>query len=602
MKKFLLCLLALVCIAQWDAAAGVIQKINRAASAVAMASRSVAFPSQMIKSLPGAYDDLGNGVANYYVLLSDNSSAQWTKEDGAILTDGYVLSIDLYGPTSSPIEITPGTYAASAGSESMTYSPEYSYMTYYNESGEAQDFFDITGNIEVAKTADGYSITLSVDGKPVTFSGSIDFDDGTVAPSIYNQIKKDLDFQCIGALCNYDGNLYESNTGAMYINLYEKNYNEETGGMIDEGYSVALLVYGKLFSDSKNATLDPGTYTIARNFKRYTFYPGMEIDYMGTTVVFGTYAKEFNTTRYADRFGYSYINDGTITIEDLGEGVYKILVDATTTYGHSVKVSYEGPIKVVDKSDDTGSTALSTLEDDVQLNLDQIPVARAYNSGKVNNQQTFLVDVGSPSGLDGITEGDIMRMEFVLPDGTQRVQAGTYTVMEDKFDSFYQPFTLGRGRFVAATGGGTDLSGTRYQNFEAGRYLVMKDYAPAAAGTVGVTVNDDDTYTFDIHIVDDAQFRIDGSWTGPVKLMYNPDQIASISEITADNSAIGIKWLDDVTLLVTGIDNIDSAALYNVVGMSVRCDVEGNIIKLDGLGRGVYVLNVNGKSIKIVKK
>ncbi len=602
MKKFLLCLLALVCMTQVSVSAGAVQKIGRNASVGVMASRAAAFPSQMIKSLSGAYDDLGNGVANYYVLLSDNASAQWNKEDGAILNDGYLLSIDLYGPKSSPVEITPGTYTASAGSESMTYSPEYSYMTYFDESGAALTFYDITGDIVVAKTANGYSITLSVDGKPVTYSGSIDFDDGTVAPTIYNQIKKDLDFQCIGALCNYDGNLYESNTGAMYINLYEKGYNDETGGMTEEGYSVALLVFGKLFADSKNATLDPGTYSIAQNFKRYTFYPGMEIDYMGTTIVFGTYAKEYNSTLYADRFGYSYINDGTITIEDLGEGNFKILVDATTTYGHSVKASYEGPIKVVDKSDDTGSTALSTLEDDVQLDLAQIPTARAYNGGKINDQQTFLVDVGSPSGLDGITEGDIMRMEFVLPAGTQRVQPGNYTVMEDKFDSYYQPFTLGRGRFVAASGGGTDLSGTRYQNFEAGRYLVMKDYAPAAAGTVGVTVNADDTYTFDIHIIDDAQFRIDGSWTGPMKLMYNPDQIASISDITADDCTIGIKWLDDATVLVTGIDNIKSAALYNVVGMAVNCNVEGNVIRLDGIGKGIYILNVNGKSIKLVKK
>jgi len=602
MKKTLLCLLALVCIIQVSVDAGAIQKAQRRLDVKTVESRAAAFPSQLIKSLPGAYDKLDDGIANYYVLLSDNASAQWTKENGAIVTDGYVLFLDLYAPASSPIELPAGTYTASSGCESMTYSPEYSYLTYYNESGEAQDFFNITGTVNVERTADGYLVTLSVDGKPVTFSGSIDFDDGTVAPSIYNQIKKDLDFTCTGALCNYDGNLYESNTGAMYINLYEKGYNDETGGMTEEGYSIALLVYGKLFSDSKNATLDPGTYTMARNFNRYTFYPGMEIDYMGTTIVFGTYAKEFNTERYSDRFGYSYINDGTIVIEDLGGGVFRINVDATTTYGHSVKVSYEGTVKVVDKSDDTGSTALSTLEDDVQLNLDPIPTAYAWNGGTVNNQQTFLVDVGSPSGRDDIIEGDIMRMEFVLPEGTQYVQPGTYTVMEDKYDSFYQPFTLGRGRFVALAGGGTDLSGTRYINFEAGRYLIMKDYAPAVAGTVGVTVNDDDTYTFDIHLVDDAQFRIDGTWTGPVKLMYNPDKIASIDGVIADDTTIGFKWLDDITLLVTGIDNIDSASIYNMAGMSVKCEVVGNIIKLDGLAKGIYILNVNGKSIKIVKK
>ncbi|MCM1484510.1 MAG: T9SS type A sorting domain-containing protein [Muribaculaceae bacterium] len=622
MKKLLLgfSLLSLLCASVAPVAdAAIIKSMSRPQGAAVKAVP--AMPSTISNCFYAMYDptlaDIPDGVADYYICFSSGEGAVYDKYNGPLMKDQWMLILDLYAPVSSPVELPEGTYTASDTYDAFTFDDQYTYLRYFDANGNYDMNNDIvvTGPITVAKTSDGYTITAKVNGNTVTFSGKIDFDDATVAASVYPQIKQNLDLNFTGALANYDGNLYQSNTGCMYINLYEKGFNTETGGMTEEGFSLAIMVFGKLFSNSSNATLDPGKYSVARNFNRYTFFPGIETDYMGMTVILGSYAKELNLSgKYSDtNYGYSYISDGTVEIEDKGNGVFRITVDCVTSYGHTVKGVYEGTVPVHDQSDanDKPSSTLSTLEDDVQLDLEQIKMAYVWNNGVVNGCQTFLVDIGSPSGRDGLREGDIMRLELVLPGGTQYIQDGTYTVMEEKYDNYYEPYKLGRGRWVSTSTGGTDMSGTRYFHFEEGRYLIMDHHAPAASGTVGVTKqttntlsdgDEKDCYRFDIAVMCDANFHIDGSWTGPATLMYDPEQLAGIESVDADANAISVKWLDADNVLLLGVTSAEGAAVYNMAGQRMECAVSGCTVNISSLAKGVYVLNINGKSIKIVKK
>ena len=168
----------------------------------------------------------------------------------------------------------------------------------------------------------------------------------------------------------------------MYLYLCTSKMDENTA-MESSGTKFAIQLFNKLFYDKNTAEVVPGHYTMARNFKRETFYPGTEIDYMGMTIPFGFYVQEYCPGMFADsNYGYSYVTDGTVDIERDSDGKYTIVVDGISSYGHTIKCTFEGTdIPVKDMSDDDKKSSLSTLEDDVVTDLSQIKVARLYYNG-----------------------------------------------------------------------------------------------------------------------------------------------------------------------------------------------------------------------------
>lgn len=609
MKKLLLgiTISAMMC-GTTTASAGLV-KFKASKENVATLATSASIPTTMVKYLNGTYDpDESTGVADNYMMFSSTTSAVFNKYHGPQVQDGYVLYVDIYTglQQGSPVKLPTGTYTPSFDNEAGTYDPSYTYMAYYDADGNESDTFDSTGNIVVEDGLDGVIVKVDIkDGngqtQTVTFSGSVELDNAKAELSVYDQIKKNLDLEFTGSWGVYDGNLYESNTGAMYVDLYDHSFDSETGGMTEPGYSVCLQMFGKLFK--KDAVPYPGygTYTVARNFNRNTFFPGMEVDYAGTTVVIGSYVKERIEVGESVSYAYSYLTDGTITVEDMGDSVFKITVDCVTSLGHTVKGTFEGKISLRDQrvGDDNNGAPISTLEDDVELDLEQHKTCYVWNGGIINHCQTFLVDIGSPNGRGGNTEGDIFRVELVLPEGTQYIQQGNYTVLPEKYDDFYQPYTTGKGRW----GTNGDLTGTRYYHFIEGRYLVMDHLAPAVVGTIGVQ-QIGENYKFDIAVMCDANYHMDGTWTGPATLMYDPDGIlAGISSVEGDdNSELKTTWLSNDILLVNGVNKIESAVLYSMNGMMHRCEVDGLTVNTSNVAAGIYVLNINGKTIKIAKK
>ncbi len=568
-------------------------------------------PASMVKQLPSYFTAGEDNVGNYYLMLASTNSASYDRNNGVQIKNGFALFIDLYAPQTEHFVLPTGTYKQSDDNESMTFDPYYTYLAYYDANGkhDGKDEWFPASDVTVTKKegSDTYVVALriSYNGRSsiITYEGELMFADANGAATAFPQIRTNLNLDCKGSFAVYDGNLYQSNTGSMYLNIYEKGFNPETGGMTEAGYSLALQLFGKLFSDSKKATLDPGTYTMSRNFSRYSWYPGIEVEYMGMSAIMGCYAKQRTTD---GTYAYSYIADGTIVVEDMGADVFRVTVDCVTNLGYTVKAKFEGTVPVVDKSDDhgTGPAPLSTLEDDVQLDLKKIKQGHIWNGGVVNNCQTFLLDIGSPSGRDEeVTNGgDIMRIEFVSAGGTRYLEEGTYTVMDEKYDTFYEPFKLGIGRFVGLGDGSTDISGTRYMHFEEGRYMIMDHYAPAVKGTVAVTKNDDDTHTIDIALMCDKNFRMDGSWTGPIELMYNPDGIVGIEDITAETKPVAITYLDNNTIAISNNPAGSHVAVYTITGMKVSCPVSGDIINIESLASGIYILSINNQSFKIVKK
>lgn len=545
----------------------------------------------------GASDATGN-FENYYLIISNSASTTFDGATGTIYAKSCkVAAIDFYAPKGSGADLPAGTYKTEGD---FYYDGDISNITNYNAAGEEDGGSNLNGDVTVSKnTAGGYTITFAdAEGNTYSYSGTLSFIDPSSGTTVYPQIPTDINAEFTGGMAFYHGNLMESNTGNIYINLYDCAFDPETGGMQGAGLDLAICAYNRLFGDPKKATIIPGTYTVARNFKSETFFPGMEIDYNGMTVLMGTYVKRLKSVATGD-YDYAYISDGTITITEGDQpGTFNFVIDCTTDRGHKVKGTAKNiSFNIVDVSDDKQKSVESNLDSDVNLNLSYVKKARAYYLGKTNNCNVFTIDIGSPSGKDGET-GDILRMEFQTEGNVSQVIKGTYELMEEShlYTNMYAPYRMTRGYFDNVGG----RTGTRYEHFEDGRVNVVDKYAFVYSGNVGVEHLEDGNCKFNINLADGYGYLISGVWQGPVELQY--DLAASISGV-ADDKLGGINFIDNNTFFVEGATASDIINVYNVNGQLCLTSAGNKFVNVNSLAKGVYVIKAgNITTTKFIKK
>lgn len=552
-----------------------------------------------------------NDLGNYYIILSDSPDAKYDPNAGqVIMTDGFAIALDLYADPSAPVVLPSGTYTLEDTYEKFTCTTEYSIVDRYDADGNIMgNSGSIVSDVVVSDDGSGiYTITAEVEYAGTVYSmsytGRLPFEDSSETPSVWPQIKQDMNIQATGAMAYYNGDQYDNNTGQMYVYLFDCAFDEETGEILEEGgFCMNLCLINKLFNDPKEANVMAGTYECARNLQRGTFYPGMEIEVslFNVTIPYGTYISHNDSSLYNDSYGYGYMSEGTIVVEALDNGNFRITVTGKTNLGYSINGTFEGAIPVTDNSEGTSKPAhISTLEDDVDLDLSRHPMARVYNMGNNYGYQQFRVDIGSVSGLDGVYDGDVMRLEFICDNGAKYLTEGTYTLMEydHNYTNMYAP-----GRMVQGYLWDGDMAGTFYEGFQPDRYLILQDLAPAISGTVGVTQLDDTNWRFDIDVYDDLNYRISGNWSGPLKLMYNPDKIeAGLDNITEDSGSVRVEYVTDNSLRVLNVDETSLVKIYSMMGTLIYSGTAAQEVDMSGFTPGVYVLNVNSYAIKIVKE
>lgn len=610
MKKLLLSLLsASVLTMSGTATAAPLAKVkNSAKSNISALAANDATEYTFATQMAGFYTSPkseDSKAGNYYALLSTNPDDTYVGSTGEIVSkDAMVLTLDLYAPASpiSDISLQEGGYRVSDETEikePFRYSSEYTMLFYYNSKGEQESGAYLTDEIIITHNGgNNYTLETSVSyngqERKIHYTGPLTFTSDEVPATYYTQIRQNLDLTMDkGGVAFYHGNLYENNTGNIYINIFDCDFDPETGAMNEDGYSFALCVLGRLFGKGVPPHPLAGVYEGSRSLARGTWFPGMEMDYMGIPMLMGSYVRQ----KVNGSYRYSYLKTGTVEIEELGGNEFKIVIDAVSDLGFTVKGTFTGEITTRDDRV-KDPVSISTLIDDVDLDLDKIPVARIYHNGIKYDHRSLVLDIGSPSGKDEelADGGDILRMEFIVSPTVARLQEGTYTVMENKSGNYYAPYKLTKGYF--ANGG--ELVGTRYNHFKEGSYWVFDEYAPADAGTVGVIKNEDDTYTFNIDLTDDANFYIRGTWTGPVLYQYNPEDIvSSISTIGADNSEVNVEFANN-QLHVYGAENVP-VQVFNISGALVN-ETEGETtIDLSHLANGVYIVKINNYTTKIIK-
>ena len=595
-----------------------LKNIALTAAAVVCAGQASAADIDMTKSVTAFYEKVTSSVANYYLAVSSNESTVYNTSTGIVAMNGsgYIMAIDLYGTLADtkPIRIPAGTYNRSNDTKAFTYyaDSEVSYLMYYNDFGNATASYPLDGAVEVTVTESGtytISASASIDGKKVTmeYVGQLGFDNTEETPYVWPQLRQNIDCTFTNAVAVYDGNLFGSNTGEFYLNLADGELYADNGAIKQPNTTrIAIMLFDVLFSESGNAYVMPGTYNPGRNFRRKTWYPGMEMDYLGNTFPFGTYVQKHCPDMYADSdFGYSYVTDGTIEIARDDNGVYDITVDCLTSYGHTVKGTFHGEIPVVDQSSaSSGPASISTLEHDVVCDLEQIPVARLQYNGLGGDPKVchrLVLDIGSPSGKDQPlvdNGGDIIRFEILQSSDKPYLVEGTYTVLMDKWEGYFAPFGMLPGYFAK-----NDLTGTRYMHFIEGRYLVMDHLAPAMEGTLGVTKNADGTWTFKFSLIDDAYFTIDGEWTGPVEYTYNPGTIMA-STISPDSAETQprLERLGNNRVRVANLPEGTDVSGFSTSGATVQAQAgPDGVIDLSDLPGGVYIIQAAGKSFKTTR-
>ena len=548
------------------------------------------------------------GFENYYLVVSDKNDVSYDVKTGAMTAkNATVATLDMYAVDGHGVELPTGTFSADGD---LMYDTDYSFVQNYDADGKGDDGCDIAGDVNVTKTDAGndgnsvYTITFSDEnGTSYAFVGELSFTNmASGSAATYPQITTDLkNLNFTGGLAFYHGNLMESNTGNMVLDLYTDEFDPETGGLPGKGIDFCINLYNRLFGDPSTATLVPGTYTVARNFKVNTFFPGMEVDYMGMTVLMGTYVKRRKAVTGLDSdYDYCYIADGTITItEGEEEGTFDITVDCTTDRAHKVTGTAKGiRFTVYDKSDHNSKDVDSNLTEDVNLKFDRVDKSRIYNGGEQNGVQVFTVDLGSPSGLDDpyyevdghkYTKGDqdLLRMEFQCEKGSQYLQEGTYTLMDQGhlWTNLYAPFMLTRGYFDSLGG----RTGTVYQHFMASspeeqHTWVVDKYATIYSGTVGVSKTDDNHYKFVIELYDGNGFKVSGEFDKEMEYHYSPSDITTGINGVSDNAASG------------------KVEVYTVSGQLVKTVNATPAQSLEGMPNGMYIVKTNNKTTKIVKK
>lgn len=596
MRKFLLLILVLG-LNLFSAAAQT--KLTRQFASRAMNAQIKVTDVDELGFCPGAFYANNDGVGNYYIILTSVPS-NYDSSDGSIeLSDaGWCLMLDIYGDPTTPIEIPAGTYVASEDCVAGTYYPEYSYAFYQNEEGEGEAF-DLVGDIKVAVDENGlYTIDAMVDHAsgpmPARFIGNLNFTDTNGESELLPTFKENLDLKFTGSFAWYYGNLYQANTGNMLVNLYDCEFDEETGSHTGIGYCLQLCLFDILFKDSKEAKVQEGTYTMARNFQRDTWFPGMPVDYLGTTLIMGSFCQK----HAADgSYSYAYMSEGTVVIEDLENGEFKLTVDLLTDAGCTIKGEYVGVIPVTDVSEDNKGAVISTLEQDYELTLDSIPVARVWKYEEVNGCSRFVMDIGSPSGLDEWVEkngGDIFRIDILSDAGAEMFNSGTYTVMEDKYATSYAPGKLLRGFFED----GGDLRGTRWFHFEEGRYMVADGLAPAYGGEVKIQYLGQSRYKVDINVVDDGGFQITGAWTGPIECQFEVP-----TGIERSQAEPQFTYYDNETVLLGKVAPTDRICVYSTDGTLVKTQIGNGTIRLNNLPKGIYIVRASHQqTFKIMKR
>lgn len=387
-------------------------------------------------------------------------------------------------------------------------------------------------------------------------------------------------FEATQAEVWYYGDLADNGTGAYRIFL--SNCPMSGGNPVGEGQYFSTLIFGYLFEYEENPVLPTGVYSYGLDYAENTFTP----DY---SVFMDCFTDPDNPVD-GDLVAYQWIPEsGEVSInissgnsdeyEISFSGAGSIYIAGGDDMTDNLSCSYLGAVTYVDPN---GYTPLP--DETYELNIPNIS-GRFMPSEEFGYGNYSIAFYSVPLDDEGFIQGagDLLNVEFLVGleyGATPEGLIGTFEVAPFYGDSFTPGHFVG-GAWYEIWDGLFIPAGTALQVLD--EYGNYKYIGLATDGKITVT-RDDATgnFKFVFDLISAEGTAMTGTWEGEL----NADNILDL-ETGVDE--IGSERLD-ITAGNGFINAPEGAKVYNI------CGKECGKTELE---KGIYIVSVNGKSVKV---
>ncbi len=458
------------------------------------------------------------GVYNYFLGLGDKEFIKDDEGDDAAPEGGHIIYFDIYassGAESFETAVLPdGKYVISDNTKEPGALDGYYTRMQVNSDGNQKSIDFTEGYLEVKSSEKGKLLSARFtlkDGSTVSclYEGALVFGDPNAGSGPVEgtpALSENIDVKFTYGMGIYYGDPYSVGTDNYEVSLTSQTL-DSNGNVTSGGSWVDLSFYTE---SSSVIFLESGTYNIVDTYKAGTVEPGYV--FMGISA--GSSAAKVDENGIV--LEESPIASGTVTVSEFGITGYRIVVDAVTENGKSVKGVYEGEIEFDNQA--PSEVPNTTLADDYALKLSAAQASLSYygdyyGAGLAN----WVLSIATE-------KGDAIDIELLTPM-TSKTEI---PIPEKQYNMSVDNATAG---FVAGTSSSLGQAGTWYwdlSTMDADGYIY--GYAAAIEGNVKLSKDGDKT-TVSFEFVDDLYHIFSGSWTGVIP--EATDESASYSSLSS---------------------------------------------------------------------
>lgn len=301
-------------------------------------------PTEGIDCVSSYYGDYyENGTGNF-VLNFITSGMTWDEDDYTYYGPGTVITFELNSALCENPDlaaIAPGEYTFDSDMENPEMTFGFGTITDYDAQGNGTEYDIEGGTLKVEALSNGmYALTASFEigqDKPYEFTYTGNIRPINQSGEGYNSnLTENVEIASLtqGGVIFW-GETFTETSDYCSVILAGDDYDIETN-------------FGKSQALNLGLNITPGSETIPEG--TYTIINAMEADdYDAFTALSGVYEPS-----YGGYFGCWYFHDyiesamytGTITVANAADGGYTITVDMADGYGHTVKGTYTGSLRV----------------------------------------------------------------------------------------------------------------------------------------------------------------------------------------------------------------------------------------------------------------
>ncbi len=297
----------------------------------------------------------------------------------------------------------------------------------------------------------------------------------------------------------YKGDLYGTGSGNLWINfISDMELDDFTGDYTGPGYVLCLDFNTILAENADFASLAEGTYTCDYTSDSHEAFT---LNIADGDSFFSNYDEDGLSSSLE-------IAGGTVEVS-VKSGYYCLEADLQLEDGSAYRYSFVGEISFINRSEEG---YMSNLTEDKELEgMSQALMAYQGSVFTATSDLYTVIIAGPDYDLDSnFGQSDALMLSVnVSPGSSEGIPSGTYTVIDAMEADDYEVNTILSGVYEPAYGG---YFGTWYFSTS------DKTEASLRNGTVQISNNGNDSYTFTIDMQDGYGHKISGTYTGKCRI------------------------------------------------------------------------------------